>query len=66
MLVTPPVGYEFDCVSELWFDDIEAATRFMGDSRYRNGIAADLTTFCDIDSLVTMVTQVTYSWSPVP
>jgi uncharacterized protein (TIGR02118 family) len=63
-LVEPPPGYEFDCVSELWFDDIEGAARFMNDAGYRQGVEADLERFCDTRTLVTMVTRVTYSWSP--
>lgn len=65
-LVEPPPGYEFDCISELWFDDIDGAIRFMNDARYRQGIAAELDRFCDTDALVIMVTRITYSWSPAP
>lgn len=63
-LVEPPAGYEFDCVSELWFDNIDDAARFMTDAGYRNGVQADLANFCEVDALVTMATRITYSWSP--
>lgn len=65
-LVEPPPGYEFDCVSELWFDNIEDAARFMNDAGYRNGVQADLANFSDVGAMVTMATKVTYSWSPSP
>ena len=65
-LVEPPPGYEFDCVSELWFDNIEDAARFMNEPGYRSGVQTDLATFCDMEPMVTMATRITYSWSPSP
>ena len=64
VLVEPPEGYEFDGVSELWFDTLDDAIKTLTDERYRATVASDHANFCKTGDMVTMVTEVTHSWSP--
>ncbi|MCU1513392.1 MAG: hypothetical protein JWO10_482 [Microbacteriaceae bacterium] len=52
----PPVGYEFDGISEDWFSSADAARQFVEQS------ADDLWSFADRDRSVTILTKVTHRW----
>lgn len=59
----PPPGYEFDGVSEMWFDTIEDAVATLGDPGYASGVQARRAAFCDMGRTVLMPTQVTHAWA---
>lgn len=59
----PPPGYEFDGVSEMWFDSMEDAVALLNDPDYVNGVQAGRTAFCDMDRTVLMPTRVTHAWT---
>ncbi|RZL07121.1 MAG: EthD family reductase, partial [Rubrivivax sp.] len=59
----PPPGYEFDGVSEMWFDSMEDAVALLGDADYQAGVQAARAAFCDMDRTVLMPTRVTHAWA---
>ncbi len=59
----PPVGYEFDGISEIWFDTIEDMSRMLADPAFRSSVLDDREVFCDAGRIVQMPTKVTHAWS---
>jgi hypothetical protein len=59
----PPPGYEFDGVSEMWFDTAEDAATLLRDPRYIEEVAQAREGFCDVGRTVLMPTRVTHAWS---
>jgi hypothetical protein len=59
ILQTPPPGYEFDGVSETWFQTVDDAVRSFVDPSLAP-LTEGLAEFCDMDGSVTMLTEVIY------
>lgn len=59
----PPPGYEFDGVSEMWFDTLEDAVATLNDPGYASGVQALRAAFCDMGRTVLMPTKVTHAWA---
>ncbi|CAN5411867.1 hypothetical protein BH11PSE7_BH11PSE7_24460 [soil metagenome] len=59
----PPPGYEFDGVSEMWFDSMEDAVALLNDPAYVKGVQEARAAFCDLDRTVLMPTKVTHAWA---
>jgi hypothetical protein len=57
----PPIGYPFDGIVETWFASAEDAAHSLSDDALAP-VTKDLTTFCDLQASVTMLTHVTHSW----
>lgn len=62
----PPPGYEFDGVSEMWFDSLEDAVALLDDADYVANVQASRAAFCDTRRTVLMPTRVTHAWSAPP
>jgi len=58
----PPPGYEFDGVSEMWFDSMEDAVATLNEPGYISDVQARRAAFCDIGRTVLMPTKVTHAW----
>lgn len=58
---TPPPGYDYDGISELWFDTLEQVGVLAADVRYRSEVLPDLFNFCEAVSSITMLTRVTHA-----
>jgi hypothetical protein len=59
----PPPGYEFDGVSEMWFDSMEDAVALLDDPAYVKGVQESRAAFCDPSRTVLMPTKVTHAWA---
>ena len=59
----PPPGYEFDGVSEMWFESMEDAVALLDDASYVQGVQGARAAFCDGGRTVLMPTKVTHAWS---
>ena len=59
----PPPGYEFDGVSEMWFDSMEDALALLNDPAYVKGVQEARASFCDPAHTVLMPTKVTHAWA---
>jgi hypothetical protein len=60
---SPPVGYEFDGISETWFDNLDDMARLLNDPAYRDVVNGDRKAYCNVGRTVQMPTKVTHAWS---
>jgi hypothetical protein len=65
VILPPPRGFEFDMVSELWFESFEAARVYFCDAKRARRTARDRAKWCDVDSTVTFIAQVTHARPPI-
>jgi hypothetical protein len=65
VVLPPPRGFEFDLVSELWFQSLEAARSYFCDTPRGRRTARDRAKWCDVSSSVTFIAQVTHARPPI-
>lgn len=56
----PPPGYEYDGVSEMWFDSVDDALALLADATYRDKVAGDLATFNEPSAAVSLLIEINH------
>jgi uncharacterized protein (TIGR02118 family) len=57
----PPQGYEFDGITELWFEGADEAHQALARGPLY-ALGQDVSTFCDVDRSVTLFARITHLW----
>ena len=62
VIATPPPDFQFDLITELWFDDIEAARRYDCDHELQSRLAAERGRLCAPEGVTTFMAKVTHAY----
>lgn len=63
IVLTPPKGYDFDVVSEAWFDSLDDVLALHADSVYLEKHESASAGLCDTSRSVAMLTRVVHAWA---